>query len=180
MKKLSIDGSNLILFFFVCKRGPVQAQEVDLTPYMGQTVRIYLDDDLKMVVNPQYDCYWHLAEMVLPPAQTREVTAGTKKIEERNTLYVSRGAGDSDAIDDPGGIVETIGFEWQHYRKDIEYRVASVAGDLTIVWLTDRRPHEGEQYPLTIRTTREAPDTVSEPVPLDLSQVGITTYTLPE
>jgi hypothetical protein len=177
---LTIDGSKIKLAEFTCKKGTVPPQEIDLSLYLGQTVRIYLDNVLKMVVNPQYDCYWHLAEMVLPPPQNREITAGTKEIEERNTLYVSRGAGDSDAIDDPGGIVETIGFEWQHYRKDIEYRVASVSGGLAIAWLTDRRPQEGEQYPLTIRTAREVPDTVSEPVPLDLSRVEITTYTLPE
>lgn len=48
-------------------RGPVEAQQIDLTRYQGGVVRIYLSEDLKLTVNPRRaDQYWQLAEFYLP------------------------------------------------------------------------------------------------------------------
>ncbi|HBE44281.1 MAG TPA: hypothetical protein DDW17_02200 [Deltaproteobacteria bacterium] len=63
---LKLSGSKLQLDGFECEKGIVSAQEIDLSLYQGQMVRIYLDNDLKLVVNPMYDCYWHLCEMEIP------------------------------------------------------------------------------------------------------------------
>jgi hypothetical protein len=63
---LKINGSKIQLDGFVCNRGAVVTQEIDLAPFQGQTVRIYLDNNLKLVVNPSHDCYWHLCEMEIP------------------------------------------------------------------------------------------------------------------
>lgn len=66
---LKLSGSKLQIDGFKCERGIVSTQEVDLTPFQGQMVRVYLDNDLKLVVNPMYDCYWHLCEMEIPYPQ---------------------------------------------------------------------------------------------------------------
>lgn len=176
---LRIFESKLRLDGFACSRGAVATQEVDLTPYQGQIVRVYLDNNLKMVVNPHYDCFWQLAEMVLNPPQTQQMEKGIKEIEERETLYIHRSDTDEDTLDDPGGTVELIGFEWQNYRRGSEWDAACASNKLTITWLTERRPKEGEEYPVTIRKTREVPDVASVEVPLDLTKINIVTYELP-
>ncbi|HBE45748.1 MAG TPA: hypothetical protein DDW17_10005 [Deltaproteobacteria bacterium] len=66
---LKLSGSKLQLDGFKCEKGMVATQEIDLSPFQGQTVRVYLDNNLKLVVNPMYDCYWHLCEMELPHPQ---------------------------------------------------------------------------------------------------------------
>ena len=64
--KLRVDG-------FMCAKWPVSAQEIDLSAHQGQVVRVYLDDNLRVVINPQHDCYWQLAEMLVPYAPIDEV-----------------------------------------------------------------------------------------------------------
>jgi hypothetical protein len=66
---LKISGSKLQLDGFKCAKGAVSAQEIDLSPFQGNMVRVYLDNNLKLVVNPLYDCYWHLCEMEIPYPQ---------------------------------------------------------------------------------------------------------------
>ncbi len=70
---LKINGSKLILDGFKCEKGMISAQEIDLSPFQGQTVRVYLDNNLKLVVNPMYDCYWHLCEMEIPFMQANSI-----------------------------------------------------------------------------------------------------------
>ncbi len=170
--KLKLDG-------FACSRGAVATQEVDLTPYQGQIVRVYLDNNLKMVVNPHYDCFWQLAEMVLNPPQTQQIEKGIKVIEERETVYIHRDDTNDDVLDNLGGTVELIGFEWQNYRRGLEWDTACASNRLTITWLTERRPMPGEEYPVTIKKTREVTDMASVEVSLDLTKINIVTYELP-
>ncbi len=66
---LKLSGSKLQIDGFKCEKGMISTQEIDLTPFQGQTVRVYLDNNLKLVVNPMYDCYWHLCEMEIPYQQ---------------------------------------------------------------------------------------------------------------
>ena len=51
-------------------------QQVDLTPYQGQTARIYLTADGRVQVNPPADCWWQMAEVVLPPEQKETTEEG--------------------------------------------------------------------------------------------------------
>ena len=66
--KISVEGGLLRLKGFSCAGGDVEAQEIDLSPYQGQMIRIYLDSNLKLRVNPKGDMYWQLAEMSIPVA----------------------------------------------------------------------------------------------------------------
>lgn len=66
---ITVNGSKIIIAETQTSKGIVPAQEIDLSPFQGQTVRVYLDNNLKLVVNPMYDCYWHLCEMELPHPQ---------------------------------------------------------------------------------------------------------------
>ena len=68
-----INGTKLAIAGFTCKKGKVSAQEVDLSAHQGQVVRVYLDDNLRLVINPQHDCYWQLAEMLVPYASIDEI-----------------------------------------------------------------------------------------------------------
>lgn len=176
---ITVIGGKLIIEGFETPRGRISYQEIDLTPYQGEVVRVYLDDNLNIIINPVLECYWQLAEMVLPPRQIQESVIGSREIEEWETLYIHRSATDEDILDDPGGTVELIGFEWQNYRRGSEWDTACASNRLTITWLTERRPKEGEEYPVTIKKTREVPDMESVEVPLDLTKINIDTYELP-
>ena len=168
--------SKIILDSFTCERGIVQIQEVDLAAYQGQTVRVYLDNTLRLVVNPQYDCYWQLAEMVLPPPTTKQVEKGIVQENVDDTIYITRGEEDTDEIASLAGkeIIEA-GFVWCNYKKNEEWQQVSNG----IKWLAERRPQTGEQYPIVLRSTVERIEYETVIEPLDLSKVQIQFFDLP-
>lgn len=74
--KISVLGSQLIIGSFNFGGKVVQATTIDLTPYQGQTVRIYLNDDGTISVNPSTSHYWLLAEVHLPPQKFSYIDTG--------------------------------------------------------------------------------------------------------
>lgn len=68
---ITIKDTKLIIDAIKTPKGDIAGKEIDLMPYQGQYVRVYLDNDLNIVVNPRQDCYWQLAELYVP-YQTRD------------------------------------------------------------------------------------------------------------
>ena len=72
---ITIDGAKLIISDLITPKGTAQSCEIDLTAYQGRLLRIYLDDNLNVIINPHYDCYWQIAEMRVP-YQVRDAETG--------------------------------------------------------------------------------------------------------
>jgi len=167
--KIKIDG-------FQCDRGTVQTQEIDLTPYQGQMVRIFLDNNLKLVVNPQYDCYWQLAEVMLPPVKVTQREKGIIQEEYTEEIYVIRGDGEIDEVSGLGtGEIISAGFSWCNFQKNVDYQQVSTG----IKWIGERSPQAGEEYPVVVRRTREKIEYENVVEPLDLTKTNITFFDLP-
>jgi len=152
-------------------------QEIDLTPFQGQMVRIFIDNNLKLVVNPQYDCYWQIAEVSLPPAKVEQQEKGVVQENLDEEIWVTRGEGNIDEIESFGtGEIISAGFWWCNYQKDTDYQQITNG----IKWLGERRPQEGEQYPVVIRRFVEKIEYENITEPLDLSKTNITFFELPK
>lgn len=173
---IKFEGPKIIVESFQCSRGVVAMQDADMTPLQGQMVRIYLDDNLNVAINPKQDMYWQLAEMMLPPPMTRQIDQGSVLSAVSNVAYIMRGESAIDAIDTEGGRIARVGQFWQNYRQDIEWRVVSGG----IEWLTERTPKAGEEYSIIIENLLESPNIITEAVSLDLAMVEIKTFGLPE
>lgn len=74
--KVSVSGSQLTVESFNFGGKVVPATTIDLTPYQGQTVRIYVNDDGTISVHPSTSHYWLLAEVSLPPQQFNYIDTG--------------------------------------------------------------------------------------------------------
>ncbi len=74
---ISADGNKLIIGEISTPKGTIQSCDIDMIPYQGQLVRMYLDNNLNIVINPNYDCYWQIAEVRVPyqlrDAETDEI-----------------------------------------------------------------------------------------------------------
>jgi len=173
---IKFEGPKIIVESFQCSRGVVAMQDADMTSLQGQMVRVYLDDNLHIAINPKQDMFWQLAEMMLPPPKTRQIDQGSIASPVSNVIYSMRGESAIDAIDAEGGRIAQVGQSWQNYRQDIEWRV--VPGG--IEWLTERAPKIGEEYSITIENILESQNVITEAVPLDLEMVEIKTFGLPE
>lgn len=74
--RVSISGSQLSVESFNFGGKVVPATAIDLTPYQGQVVRIYLNEDGSISVYPNTTHYWLLAEVNLPPQQFNYIDTG--------------------------------------------------------------------------------------------------------
>lgn len=163
---VTINGSKII----------IDDREVDLTPYQGMYVRVYLDNDGSVLINPQHDCYWQIAEVNLPPAKVIQQEKGIVQENVDEEVYITRGEGDTDEIPTLGtGQIVSAGFWWCNYQKDADWQQERNG----IKWLGERRPQEGEQYPVTIRWTMDKIKHENIIEPLDLSKCNVIIFDLP-
>lgn len=174
--KISVQGSMLALASFDCAQGNVAAQEADLTPYQGQTVRVYLDGNLQIRINPKEDMYWQLAEMALPAPQSRQVQQGTAQVEKTESATILRGETDFDAVPGiDGRVISAVGHYWQNLRKGIEWQAEATG----VRWIGERSPQAGEEYPVELKEISEEPQMVSMADLLNLDGVIIQVFENP-
>jgi hypothetical protein len=174
--KISVQGSTFIISAFACAQGNVSTQEADLTPYQGQTVRIYLDYNLQIRINPREDMYWQLAEMFIPASQSRQVQQGTVQVEKMESVTITRGETDFDAVlGIEGREIVSVGHYWQNLRKGFDWQ-ADATG---VRWLGERSPQTGEEYPVELKEISAEPHMVSEIIPLALEEIIIQTFDNP-
>ena len=151
-------------------------QEVDLTQFQGQMVRVFLDNNLKLVVNPQYDCYWQIAEVMLPPQKTIQREKGIVQEAYDEEIYITRSESEVDEIPGLGNAeIVSAGFSWCNYQKNVDYQQVSTG----IKWIGERSPQAGEEYPVVVRRTREKIEYENVVEPLDLTKTNITFFDLP-
>ncbi len=151
-------------------------QEVDLTQFQGQMVRVFLDNNLKLVVNPQYDCYWQIAEVYLLPVKTTQQEKCILKENVEEEFWITRSEGDTDEIEIGTGEIVKAGFWWCNYQKDVDFEQTKNG----IKWLGERRPQQNEQYPVVIRRTVEKIEYENVTEPLDISKLNVTIFELPK
>lgn len=174
--KISVQGSTFNLAAFACAQGNVAAQAVDLTPYQGKMVRVYLDGNLQIRINPREDMYWQLAEMSIPAPQSRQVQQGTIQVEKTESATILRGENDFDAVPGiDGREIVAVGHYWQNLRKGIEWQAEATG----VRWIGERSPQTGEEYPVGLKEISEEPHMVSEAVSLDLEGIIIQTFENP-
>ena len=174
--KISVQGATFALAAFECAVGNVAAQEADLTPYQGQTVRVYLDGSLRIRINPKEDMFWQLAEMTLPAPQSRQVQQGTIEVEKTESATILRGETDLDAVPGiDGREIVAVGHYWQNLRKGIEWKAEATG----VRWIGERSPQTGEEYPVELKEISEEPYMVSVIDALDLDGVTIQVFENP-
>jgi len=174
--KIRIQGASLALAAFECAVGNVAAQEVDLTSYQGKMVRIYLDGNLQIQINPKDDMFWQLAEMTLPAPQSRQVQQGTIEVEKTESATILRGETDVDAVPGiDGREISAVGHYWQNLRKGIEWQAEATG----VRWIGERSPQTGEEYPVELKEISEEPYMVSVIDALDLDGVTIQVFENP-
>jgi hypothetical protein len=174
--KISVQGATFNLAAFACAAGNVAAQAVDLSPYQGQTVRVYLDGNFQIRINPREDMFWQLAEMSIPAPQSRQIQQGTIEVEKTESATILRGETDFDAVPGLGDKeIISVGHYWQNLRKGIEWQAEATG----VRWIGERSPQAGEEYPVEVKEISVEPHMVSEAVPLDLEGIDILTFENP-
>lgn len=73
---IAVSGSALIIGDFVFCGRECPGQTIDLAPYQGQTVRVYLNDDGAVSVYPNTTHYWLLAEVDVPSPRFSYIDTG--------------------------------------------------------------------------------------------------------
>lgn len=174
--KISVQGSTFNLAAFACALGNVAAQAVDLSPYQGQTVRVYLDGNLQIRINPREDMFWQLAEMSIPALQSRQIQQGTIEVEKTESETILRGEADFDAVPGiDGAEITAVGHYWKNYRRGLIWQAEATG----VRWLGDTGPVVGEEYPVTLLRTVIETNMVSEVIPLDLEEIIIQAFENP-
>lgn len=172
-----VSGSKIIVDSFICAKGTVAVQEVDLTGYQGQVVRVYLDERLNIRVNPHTEQFWQLAEVNLPPAQSVQAQQGTRSEIREQEIFITRGVTLEDVVDGiTGAVIVRAGFPWQRYEAGVDYQ-QTLTG---VKWPGGRKPAKGDSYPVTLQRTKTVPNMINQEVPLDLTQVSVTWFPLPK
>jgi hypothetical protein len=70
-------GSQIIIDSFTCaKLGTIKKAEIDMTPYTGKHVRVWLDLSGVYSLDPKSGHYWQIAEFDVPEKQYRERDTG--------------------------------------------------------------------------------------------------------
>jgi len=174
---ISVQGAILMLAAFTCQKGAVAAQSVDMTPFQtGNITRVYLDNNLQLRVNPREDMFWQLAEMVIPAPQSNHVQQGTLPVDKLETVMIVRGENDFDAVPDlEEREIVSVGHGWQNYQPGSEWQPEEDG----VRWIGERAPQAGEEYPVEVKTVIQAPNMVSEIVPLDLEEITIQVFDNP-
>lgn len=73
---VSVSGSTITIDDFSFRGNMRSGETIDLTPYQGQTVRIYLNENGTVSVYPTTTHYWLLAEINVPPREFEYVDTG--------------------------------------------------------------------------------------------------------
>jgi hypothetical protein len=174
--KISVQGSTFNLAAFACAQGNVAAQAVDLSPYQGHTVRVYLDGNLQIRINPREDMFWQLAEMSIPAPQSRQIQQGTVEVEKTESETILRGETDFDAVPGiDGAEIKEVGHYWKNYRRGLIWQAEATG----VRWLGDIGPIVGEEYPVTLLRAVIETNMVSEVIPLDLEEIIIQAFENP-
>jgi len=72
--KISIKGSKIRIAAFECgSLGRVGQKTIDLSPYAGERVRIWLDKDGSYSLDPRREHFWQIAELQMPEQKYREI-----------------------------------------------------------------------------------------------------------
>jgi len=71
-----IDGSKLTILSFDCPKGTVPEMTIELAPYAGEFVRIWLDVNMSYSLDKQKDHYWQIAELQVPVQEYRSIDTG--------------------------------------------------------------------------------------------------------
>ena len=79
--KIIITGSRITIPAFESKRGNAPETTIDLAPYAGEYIRIWLDADMTYSVDRHKNHYWQVAELRVPHQQYTSVDTG--EIDER-------------------------------------------------------------------------------------------------
>lgn len=74
--EIIIDGSNLTILSFTCPRGIAPETTIDLAPYAGEYVRVWLDADMTYSLDKHIDHYWQIAEGQVPAQEYRNIDTG--------------------------------------------------------------------------------------------------------
>ena len=80
------EKSKLTIEPFDCRKGFTKKASIDLTPYAGQYVRIWMDDDLSFSTDRHKDHYWQIAEFLVPMQKYKNVD--TSEIDENGLPIV--------------------------------------------------------------------------------------------
>lgn len=151
------------------------AHSIDLTPYQGGAVRVYLSADGAFRVNPASDSYWQIAEVMLPPAATETVVTGTREDVRFEQRMIQRSEGDEDVISLAANEwIDAVGFSWARYVAGEDYALTPIG----LTWLTERRPAADYMVDVAVATTVDMIE--SRALPLDLAAHAITLFNLPE
>lgn len=74
---MKISGSKIIIEAFECEKLGVTAEaEIDMTPYAGEYVRIWLDQDGIYSLDSSTSHFWQIAELRVPELQYQEIDTG--------------------------------------------------------------------------------------------------------
>ncbi|MFA5387217.1 MAG: hypothetical protein WC322_02365 [Candidatus Paceibacterota bacterium] len=75
--KITVVGPSIKIGGFTCEKlGKLAAKTIDLTPYAGQHVRVWLDQDGSYSLDPRSNHYWQIAEFDVPEIGIVESDSG--------------------------------------------------------------------------------------------------------
>ena len=84
-----VDKYKVRIDAFECKKcGKVPATTIDLRPYAGQYVRIWLDEDGTYALDPRRNHFWQMAEFQVPEQEYKQVDSGDKDPETKEPIMV--------------------------------------------------------------------------------------------
>lgn len=157
--------------------GQSQQQIVDLSPHQGKTARIYLTPQGQPVVNPRCDCWWQVAEVLLPPEAAEQVQIGAETVDAAEEVQTVHSAGGVDTVTlTEAQRIGRVGPTWNPYTLGADYTVSW--GEIS--WQGGgRQPQPDDSYSVEILTSVEQPVYVQQPLPLELAQHNVILFDLP-
>ena len=77
LPKITKSVEKIKIAAFTCEKiGKVAAATIDLTPYAGQHVRVWLDMDGSYSLDPRVPHFWQMAEFDVPEIQYQSIDTG--------------------------------------------------------------------------------------------------------